>query len=153
MECQIDFYEQRTENIRFSAKGFADVVKNGIVYELKFVLELTHEHFLQCASYMVAMNLQKGILWNTRDNTSYEIEVPDRKAFLDAVTRTVTKGMIESYSEPDLSKKNAEGDIALISARENPVKEQQKKEVHITLNTAGDSVKKKGILVKLFGRR
>lgn len=153
VECQIDFYEQGAESVRFSAKGFADVVKDGIVYELKFVSELTHEHFLQCASYMVAMNLQKGILWNTRDNTSYEIEVPDRKAFLDAITRTVTKGMIESYSEPDLSKKNAERNIALISARENPVKEQQKKEVHITLNTAGDSMKKKGILAKLFGRR
>lgn len=153
VECQIDFYEQGTESVRFSAKGFADVVKDGIVYELKFVSELTHEHFLQCASYMVAMNLQKGILWNTRDNTFYEIEVPDRKAFLDAVTKTVTKGMIESYSEPDLSKKNAERNIALISARENPVKEQQKKEVHITLNTAGDSMKKKGILAKLFGRR
>lgn len=153
VECQIDFYEQGTESVRFSAKGFADVVKDGTVYELKFVSELTHEHFLQCASYMVAMNLQKGILWNTRDNTSYEIEVPDRKAFLDAITKTVTKGMIESYSEPNLSKKNAEGDIALISAKENLVKEQQKKEVHITLNIAGDSMMKKGILAKLFGRR
>lgn len=110
VECQIDFYDQGNENVRFSAKGYADVVKDGIVYELKFVSELTHEHFLQCASYMVAMNLQKGILWNTRDNISYEIEVPDRKAFLDAVTRAVTKGMIESYSEPDLSKKKAEGE-------------------------------------------
>lgn len=49
---------------------------------------------------MVALNLQKGILWNTRNNISYEIEVPDRKAFLDAVTKAVTKGMIESYYEP-----------------------------------------------------
>ena len=54
---------------------------------------------------MVAMNLPKGILWNARDNTSYEIEVPDRKAFLDNVTKTVTKGMIEKYYEPALLKK------------------------------------------------
>ena len=69
VECQIDFYDQEKEEVNFSAKGFADVVKDDIVYELKFVSELTHEHFLQCASYMVALNMPKGILWNTRDNT------------------------------------------------------------------------------------
>ena len=100
VECQIDFAIQENRGVKFSAKGFADVVKDNIVYELKFVSELTHEHFLQCASYMVAMDLKKGILWNTRDNTIYEIEIPDRKAFLDAVTKTVTKGMIEKYYKP-----------------------------------------------------
>lgn len=123
VECQIDFYAQGNEDVKFSAKGFADVVKDDIVYELKFVSELTHEHFLQCASYMVAMNLQKGILWNTRDNTSYEIEVPDRKTFLDAVTKTVTKGMIESYYEPDLLGKSTEGEkmekLAVIDTETN----------------------------------
>jgi len=101
VECQIDFSNQEKGKVKFSAKGFADIVKDDIVYELKFVSQLTHEHFLQCAVYMVAMNLQKGILWNTRDNTLYEIEVPDRKNFLDAVTKAVTKGMIENYYEPD----------------------------------------------------
>lgn len=81
------------------------MVKDDIVYELKFVSELTHEHFLQCASYMVAMNLQKGILWNTRDNTLYEIVVPDRMNFLDAVTKAVTKEAIERYYESGLSKR------------------------------------------------
>lgn len=102
VECQIDFSSQENGNVKFSAKGFADVVKDDVVYELKFVSELTHEHFLQCACYMVAMNLQKGILWNTRDNTSFEIEVPNRKAFLDAVTKAVTKGVLKSYYEPGL---------------------------------------------------
>lgn len=100
VECRIDFYTQKDGEVRFSAKGFADVVKGDTVYELKFVSELTHEHFLQCASYMVALNLPKGILWNTRDNTAFAIEVPDRKAFLNAVTKTVTKGILESYYEP-----------------------------------------------------
>ncbi|MBD5555698.1 MAG: AAA family ATPase [Roseburia sp.] len=100
VECQIDFSDKEKGEVIFSAIGFADVVKSGVVYELKFVSELTHEHFLQCASYMVALNLPKGILWNTRDNASYEIRVPDRKKFLDAVTETVTKGMIENYYEP-----------------------------------------------------
>ncbi len=88
------------------------MVKDGIVYELKFVSELTHEHFLQCASYMVAMNLQKGILWNTRDNTLYEIVVPDRKKFLDAVTKAVTKRAIENYYGPSLFVEKADGYIA-----------------------------------------
>ncbi len=101
VECQIDFSNEENGNIRFSARGFADVVKDDVVYELKFVSQLTHEHFLQCAVYMVAMNLKKGILWNTRDNTLYEIEIPDRKAFMDKVTKAVTKGMIERYYEPD----------------------------------------------------
>ena len=57
--CQIDFGNQGNGALRFSARGFADVVKDNIVYELKFVSELTHEHFLQCACYMVAMNLQR----------------------------------------------------------------------------------------------
>jgi hypothetical protein len=107
--CRIDFGSQKDQKVVFSARGFADVVKEDIVYELKFVSELTHEHYLQCASYMVALNLQKGILWNTRDNTSYEIEVSDRKEFLDAVTKAVTKGMIDSYYNPVLSVKETEG--------------------------------------------
>ncbi len=63
--CTIDFSDTRKGDFLFSAKGFADVIKNDIVYELKFVSELTHEHFLQCASYVVALGLEKGILWNT----------------------------------------------------------------------------------------
>lgn len=108
--CRIDFYDPQNGKPIFSAKGFADVVKDDMVYELKFVSELTHEHFLQCACYMVAMKLQKGILWNTRDNTLYEIEVPDRKGFLNAVARTVTKGVIESYYEPNMFQKKTKED-------------------------------------------
>ena len=100
--CQIDFANQSRRKVLFSAKGFADVVKDNVVYELKFVSELTHEHFLQCAAYMVAMKLKKGILWNTRDNTLYEIEVPDKKTFMDVVTKTVTKGLMENYYEPEM---------------------------------------------------
>lgn len=100
VECQIDFSDQESREVKFSAKGFADVVKDDIVYELKFVSELTHEHFLQCACYIVALNLEKGILWNTRDNTSYEIEIPERKTFLNAVAKAVTKGIFEDYYDP-----------------------------------------------------
>ena len=82
--CRIPFSDKKNGDKLFIAGGFADVVKDSIVYELKFVSELSHEHFLQCACYIVALNLEKGILWNTRDNTVFEVRVPDKKKFLDA---------------------------------------------------------------------
>lgn len=84
----------------FTALGLADVVKGDTVYELKFVSELNHRHFLQCACYMVALNLPHGILWNTRTNAVFHIAVPDRTAFLDAVASAVTKGAVQRYYRP-----------------------------------------------------
>ena len=95
--CEIQFADNDGENLLFTAKGRADVLKDSIVYELKFVTELTHEHFLQCACYTVAMELEAGILWNTKKNQAYEIRVPNRKAFLDAVAKAVTKGFLTEY--------------------------------------------------------
>lgn len=91
----------------FNAEGFADVVKDNIVYELKFVSELTHEHFLQCACYIVALKLKKGILWNTRNNDMYEISIPDEDAFLHAVANAVLK-----RKEPYCEKNGIDTDIA-----------------------------------------
>jgi len=88
----------------FSALGLADVVKDNKVYELKFVSELSPEHFLQCACYVVALNLEVGILWNTRNNDMYEIRIPNKKLFLDAVIKTITKGVIKTYNEPNYHK-------------------------------------------------
>lgn len=48
------------------------------------------------------------LLASARKYCKDEIEVPDRRAFLDAVTKTVTKGIIKSYYEPDLWEKSAE---------------------------------------------
>ena len=98
-ECSISFANENGEKI-LTAKGQCDVLKDKNVYELKFVSELTHEHFLQCACYIVAMNLKKGYLWNTRDNSMYEIKVPNKKKFLDAVIRTITKGAYDRYFQP-----------------------------------------------------
>ena len=100
--CKIDFAEIENGLKSFSATGLADVVKDDTVYELKFVSELTHEHFLQCASYMVALNIDKGVLWNTRDNTAFQITIPDKKAFLNAVAKAITKGAIPAYYQPSL---------------------------------------------------
>ena len=82
------------------AVGYADVIKGRTVYELKFVSELTHEHFLQCACYVVAKKLKKGILWNTRTNDMYEISIPNTNAFLDAITKTITKHQLVKYFKP-----------------------------------------------------
>ena len=71
-----------------------------MVYELKFVTEVTHEHFLQCACYMAAMKLKNGILWNTRDNSMFSIKIKNTKAFMDSVAKTITKGAIEKYYKP-----------------------------------------------------
>jgi hypothetical protein len=90
--CTIEFLNGENGRTLFSALGFADVVMDNVVYELKFVSELTHDHFLQCACYMVALNYEKGILWNTRNNLKYEITIPERKKFMDSVTKTITKG-------------------------------------------------------------
>ena len=101
VKCAISFSDKKDGDYLFFAGGYADVVKDNIVYELKFVSNLTHEHFLQCACYIVALKLEKGILWNTRDNTAFEITIPNKKAFLDAVTNAITKNKITSYYKPN----------------------------------------------------
>lgn len=98
--CEILFSDKAGGAKAVHAVGFTDVIKNDTVYELKFVSELQHTHFLQCACYMVALGLEKGILWNTRDNKKFEVTIPDTEAYLDAVIKTVTKGAITKYYEP-----------------------------------------------------
>ena len=97
IDCKIEFKESKSSSLSFEAIGYADVVKNNVVYELKFVSELAHEHFLQCACYMIALKLKKGILFNTRNNQMYEIRIPNKKKFMNAVVNTVTKGKIRKY--------------------------------------------------------
>ena len=105
IECHIDFALKYRGKLGFTARGFADAVKDDTVYELKFVSELSTENYLQCACYVVALNLEKGVLWNTRNNEVYEIRVPDKKAFLDAVAKTITKGDVSKYYKPVKEKK------------------------------------------------
>jgi len=92
--CRIDLKRSRFGKPSFSLFGLADVVKDGVVYELKFVSEITHEHMLQCACYMVALGAKRGVVWNVRNNTKYEIEIGNQKKFLNAVARTITKGLV-----------------------------------------------------------
>lgn len=101
IRCEIPFYEENSDHECFKAIGMCDVLKDEAIYELKFVSELSHVHFLQCACYMIALKIEKGILWNTRDNTRYEIHVPNRDIFLNAVAKAVTKGKLGRYYSPD----------------------------------------------------
>ena len=100
--CDITFCDEKTGRECFTAVGLCDVLKDDIVYELKFVSELSHKHFLQCACYMIALHKEVGVLWNTRDNTQFTIRIPDKGRFLDAVARAVTKRRLEKYCGPAL---------------------------------------------------
>lgn len=111
---KIPFYAEDGKKVLFDAYGLADVVKDNTVYELKFVSELMHKHFLQCACYMIALQLEKGILWNVRNNQAYEIKIPNKKLFLDAVAKTATKGYMKEYYYPKPQKK-----IAVIDTETN----------------------------------
>ena len=99
VECNINFSDIEGGFTRLKAVGQADVVKDDTVYELKFVGELKHEHFLQCACYMVGLKLNRGILWNTKDNKMYEIAIPNKKRFMDLVAKAITKGLFTQYYE------------------------------------------------------
>lgn len=97
--CELDFTDGLGNWL--SLEGKCDVIKDNVVYELKFVSELSHEHYLQCACYMLALGLKKGVLWNIYDNTQYVITIPDRKKFFKAVVKTITKGRITTGSTCD----------------------------------------------------
>lgn len=95
--CKLEFYDG--PKFMFTAAGFCDVLKDGIVYELKFVSDLSHVHVLQLAMYLVSMNVAVGRLWNVRTDQMLEVRVPDRQAFLDKVVIAATKGILTKYGD------------------------------------------------------
>ena len=96
----VPFSESPGEGALFYANGRSDVVKGDTVYELKFVNDLAHTHFLQCAMYMVGLQKPRGVLWNVRTNESYEITIPNERSFLNKVARACTKGKLKTYASP-----------------------------------------------------
>ncbi len=102
VECSIPFYVNPNTKKKFIARGLADVVKDDVVYELKYVSQLSHENFLQCACYIIALGLKKGILWNTKDNSMFEITIPNVEDFLNATVRAITKNQIKEYIQPNI---------------------------------------------------
>ncbi|MBD5585839.1 MAG: AAA family ATPase, partial [Clostridia bacterium] len=97
VRTDMKFYDKG--RVAFGALGYCDVLKDDVVYELKFVSELSHVHVLQLAMYLVSMKKEVGLLWNVRTNRILEVRVPNRSMFLDAVVRAVTKGAITKYSD------------------------------------------------------
>ena len=98
VNCSIPFMNGPTKAINIC--GRFDVFKNGIIYELKFKTELAHEDFLQLASYLVASKIERGILWNVKNGDMYEVTVPNKRKFLDAVVKCITKGVVSKYIAP-----------------------------------------------------
>ncbi|WP_341515770.1 AAA family ATPase [Mesomycoplasma ovipneumoniae] len=94
--CSLRFSDS---NITIIAEGIADVIKNDIVYELKFVSDLTTAHFLQTASYMLALKKEKGILWNIRNNEMHEIRIKNREEFREKLVQTISKGAYKTNNQ------------------------------------------------------
>lgn len=95
--CMLNLYHADGSGERIlSMRGFVDVVKKGIVYELKFVSELTIDHYLQCAMYMLGLGLDRGRLYNIKTGQMMEISIPDKDALMNAVITTITKGRINA---------------------------------------------------------
>lgn len=83
----------------FTAAGYADAIVDDTVYNLQYTSAMQHEHFLECACYMIGLGLDKGVVWNTRDNILYQIAIPERDSFMNAVTRCATKGYVTKYED------------------------------------------------------
>lgn len=96
VESVIPFYD-KNGILQFEAVGFADVMKEKTLFEIRYIEEFSHEHFLVCASYMIAQEAESAFLWNIRDNRIYSVSIPDKQAFMNAVAVVVTKGKIEKY--------------------------------------------------------
>ncbi|MFZ8223934.1 hypothetical protein ACO1H1_03490, partial [Mycoplasmopsis bovis] len=89
--CELVFTND-LNNYEMYISGLADVVKDDTVYELKFVNELSQNNFLQTAMFMFALNLDKGILWNVKNNKAYNIKIKNKNDFANKVAVAITKG-------------------------------------------------------------
>lgn len=100
VEGEILFAAKKNGNAALCMKGRCDAIKDDVIYELKFVTELQHTHFLQLACYLVMFGKKQGCLWNVRNDEMYEVTIPDRKAFMDLVALTITKRDYAAYFVP-----------------------------------------------------
>lgn len=91
------YIDDEGEEQKITIVGLTDEIYNGIIYELKFTSELTHEHFLQLATYMAALDMPVGRIWNVRHNKMYEVRIKHRGAFLNDVIETITKGYVHKF--------------------------------------------------------
>ena len=134
--CGLNFFAEDNKTV-VMAEGRCDVVKDGIIWELKFTSELGHEEFLQLASYLVTTRTEKGILWNVRTNEKFEVSVPKTKLpkFMDAVVRCITKGDVQKYKpifaalDVRKTKKNREDDEKKLEETRKAVRKRAKQKL------------------------
>ena len=101
-ELHCDYINANGELDTIDIFGLTDEIDNGMIYELKFTSDLSNEHFLQLACYMVALNMPVGRLWNVRDNKMYEVRIKDRQKFLNHVMNTITKGFVQKFKTSEI---------------------------------------------------
>ncbi|WP_230595146.1 AAA family ATPase [Rhodococcoides fascians] len=85
--------------------GIADAIHHRQIFELKFTSALDHEMFLQTALYVTmaryaGIDIDSGVLWNTRTGERWSVQVPNPASFMNAVVKCVTK---QSYRHFDPS--------------------------------------------------
>lgn len=90
-DSQIKFYD-RDGTFLFNVNGRSDISRKDEIWEMKFVMELSHVHALQLAMYLIGEGKETGYLWNTRTGELHRVKVPEKDKFLDAVGKAVTKG-------------------------------------------------------------
>ena len=71
--------------------GLCDVMTDNVVWELKFVRQLQPEHYVQLATYMIALNMEVGRLWNIYDNSIVEIRITNKRKFISKLCTCVSK--------------------------------------------------------------
>jgi hypothetical protein len=91
--CALRFFNDSGGHI-FDVCGRADAVVDNTVYLFRFVPSLSSEDILQCAMYVMALNLERSLLWNVMTDEMIEVRVADEnvQSFFDAVTGCVTRG-------------------------------------------------------------
>ncbi len=100
LECSVSL---RAGTQPLIINGIIDAIKDGVIYELKYVQELTHEHFLQLAFYLSAKDIEYGYIWNTRNNEMYKVYKPEDSIFYNKLVTTITK---QAYTRCTVTAKN-----------------------------------------------
>ncbi len=85
-------------NQKLSLVGLGDCVLDECYYSIKYLYSISNVDFLVCACYSLALDTEKGILWNIHDNSQYEISITNKKIFMDKVVNAITKGKMKSVS-------------------------------------------------------
>ncbi len=98
--CAVPCAKQPGKDTAFALRGICDVFHEGRPWELKFVQELSHVHFLQAGMYAAAMGLPAANLWNVRTGELWEVRVPNRRRFLSLAVKAATKGRVNGWFPP-----------------------------------------------------